>query len=238
MNTGSIESLGVLLKEETLQTVENHILENTLVLESIEPYPGYHGENMPTARNPESLFLITEKPWPDDVIFRVSQHLCCLPELAVGATPVEISLMNHNLNGIRLRGLSDYSVISEIQQCYVDKQIRFMKFRHINSPALMKIIKIFHLDVLEDNIYVDREDENTYYLSIPYHFKWEKFRNVTAIVKSNLDNSNFDCASGFIYLKNMMEFVRIYVHNPSPGRLRNIREKYLDEIARIRDDSM
>jgi hypothetical protein len=47
MKTKEIESIGVLLKEETLQTVEHYVLENTLVLESIEPFPGYHGQNMP-----------------------------------------------------------------------------------------------------------------------------------------------------------------------------------------------
>jgi hypothetical protein len=238
MKTSPIESLGVLLKEETIHTVENHIRENTLVLESIEPFPGYHGENMPTHAKPDSLFLITDKAYPDETIFRVSQHLCCYQSITVDATPVEISVMNNMLHGIRLKGLNNYSLISEIQGCYVDKEIRFMKYRVIRAPGLMRITKIFKLEPIEDHVYKDMEDENTYYITVPYHFNWNLFRRITLSIKNNLDNSNFDCASGFIYQKDMLEFVRVYVHNPNSGRLKHIREKYLEEIAKIREDAM
>jgi hypothetical protein len=235
---GTIESVGVLLKEETLQTVEHYVLENTMVLESIEPFPGYHGENMPTGTKPDSLFLITDKFYPVETIFRVSQHLCCYQNIPIDATPVEIFILNSTLNGVRIRGLSNYSLIAEIQGCYMDKNVRFMKRKSFNAPGLMRITKIFMIEKLDDHIFRDLEDENTYYLAVPYHFNWNLFRKVTLNIKNNLDNSNFDCASGFIYLKDMMEFVRVYVHNPEIGRLKIIREKYLEEIVKIRDDAM
>lgn len=238
MKTCHIESLGVLIKEESLQTVEHYILENTLVLESIEPFPGYHGENMPTGNKPDSLFLITDKAYPVERIMRVSQHLCCYQNIPIDATPVEIFIMNSNLHGIRIRGLGNYSLVAEIQGCFMDKDIRFMKMKMINSPGLMSITKMFLLEKLDMNIYRDLEDNNTYYLSVPYHFSWNLFRKVTEIIKNNLDNSNFDCASGFIYLKDMMEFVRIYVQEFDINRLKLIHKKYLEEIARIRDDRM
>lgn len=233
-----IESMGVLLKEETLQTVEHYILENTLVLESIEPFPGYHGENMPTASKPDSLFLITDKQYSIERVMRVSQHLCCYQNIPVDATPVEISVINSELHGIRIRGLNNYSLIAEIQGCYMDKQFRFMKMKSINAPGLMRIIKIFQLERLDNHIYKDLEDDNTYYLSVPYHFRWDQFKKITMNIKNNLDNSNFDCASGYIYLKDMMEFVRVYIHNPDEGRLKQIRDKYIEEIGKIRDDAM
>lgn len=238
MKTNQIESLGVLLKEEKLQTVEHYILENTLVLESIEPFPGYHGENMPTGTKPESLFLMTDKPYSNETVFRVSQHLCCYQSIPIDATPVEIYIMNSNLSGIRLRGLNNYSLIAEIQGCYMDKEIRFMKMKNVNAPGLMRITKVFQIDRIDDNIYRDLEDANTYYLAVPYHFSWNLFRKVTLNIKNNLDNSNFDCASGFIYLKDMMEFVRVYMDNTNTSRLKQLREKYLEEIAKIRDDAI
>jgi hypothetical protein len=36
----------------------------------------------------------------------------------------------------------------------------------------------------------------------------------------------------------MMEFVRVYIHNPDEGRLKQIREKYIEEIGKIRDDAL
>jgi hypothetical protein len=236
--TGTIESIGVLLKEETLQTVEHYVLENTLVLESIEPFPGYHGENLPTGSKPESLFLITDKSYPIETVFRVSQHLCCYQNIPIDACPVEINILNSKLSGIRIRGLNNYSLISEIQGCYIDKEIYFARKKTINAPGLMRIIKIFSVKRLEDHIFKDLDDDSTFYLAIPYHFSWNLFRKVTLNIKNNMDNSNFDCASGFIYLKDMMEFVRIYVKDPESVRLRLIREKYLEEIAKVRDDAL
>jgi hypothetical protein len=235
---GIVESIGVLLKEETLQTVENFILENTLVLESIEPFPGYHGENLPTDTKPDSLFLITDKLYPVETIFRISQHLCCYQNIPVDAVPVEIYIHNVTYSGIRIRGLKNYSLIAEIQSCYMNKNILFTRKKSIKSPALMRITKIFSLEKIANHIYKDLDDSNTFYLSIPYHFKWEKFRKVTFSIQNNLDNSNFDCASGFIYLKEMIEFVRIYTQNHDLTKLQLIREKYLDEISKIRDDAL
>jgi hypothetical protein len=68
-----LETMGSLLKEESLQTVEHSILPNTMVLESQAPFPGYHGENMPFDTKPDSLFLITTRPYPAESIFRISQ---------------------------------------------------------------------------------------------------------------------------------------------------------------------
>ena len=233
-----MESVGILLKEETLQTVEHYILENTLVLESIEPFPGYHGENLPTNTKPESLFLITEKPYTIETIFRASQHLCCYHNIPIDACPAEIFIHNTTLSGIRIRGLNNYSLISEIQGCYMDKDIRFMKKKSINSSGLIRITKIFSIERLDDHIYRDLDDDSTFYLAVPYHFNWNLFRKVTMNIKNNLDNSNFDCASGFIYFKDMMEFVRIYTQRPEISRLKAIREKYVEEISKIRDDAM
>lgn len=238
MKNNHIESMGVLIKEEKVQTVEHYIRENTLVLESIEPFPGYHGENMPTGSKPDSLFLITDRMYPNETIFRVSQHLCCYQSIPVDATPVEISVLNNSLYGIRLRGLNNYSLIAEIQGCYMDKNILFHRIKNINAPGLMRITKIFLIEQIENYIYKDIEDSNTYYLAVPYHFSWNLFRRVTLSIKNNMDNSDFDCASGHIYLKDMMEFVRIYINNPDMDRLKHIREKYLDEISKIRDDAI
>ena len=237
MKTSEIhESMGVLLKEETLQTVEHYVLQNTMVLESIEPFPGYNGENPFGESKPDSLFLITDKTYPVEHIFRTSQHICCLQNISLDACPSDVFIMNSNLPGIRIRGLHNYPLITEIQGCYLDRGIRFMKMKMINAPGVMSITKVFSFEKIATHIYKDLDDENTFYLTVPYHFSWNLFKRVTLNVKNNLDNSNFDAASGFLYLKDMMEFVRIYARNPELVRLETIREKYLDEIYKIRDD--
>jgi len=75
--------------------------------------------------------------------------------------------------------------------------------------------KVFSLERLQDYFYRDLDDELTYYIEIPFHFNWNLFKKVTFNVKNNLDNSNFDAALAFVYLKNIVEFIRIYAKNPA-----------------------
>jgi hypothetical protein len=228
-----IETIGVLLKRETLQSVEHFVLENTLVLESLEPFPGYHGENLPQEPYPNSLFFITDKTYPVEKIFRVSQHLCCDLGLKIDACPVEITIYNTVYPGIRVRGLNQYSMIPETQACYIKKGIGFLKYFKIHEPALMRIVKMFVCEKIDPFILRDIVNANTYYLTIPYHFSWEQFREVTHKVKNNMYNNNFDAAVGYLYLSVLTEFVRIFDYNPGIEKLTLIREKYLDEIKRI-----
>jgi hypothetical protein len=110
--------------------------------------------------------------------------------------------------------------------------------KSLHSPALLRIIKIFRIQLIENQIYKDLEDDSTFYFAIPYHFTWEKFKQVTMSVKNNLDNSNFDAASGFVYQKELIELVRIYIKNSDTARLKAIQERYNEEILKIRDDAL
>jgi len=227
-----IESLGKIIKEETLQSVTFNIVQNTFVLENLQPFPGYHGENLPAESAPESIFLIIPKPITAEMIFRLSRHLCNYHDLNFSACPAEISLSNNTYYAIRIKGLKSYANIADLQGCLMDNGISLMKFRKIKCPGVMKIEKIFSLDRIDNFIYKDLDDELTYYLNIPYQFNWNLFKKVTNNIKNNLENRNFDAAMGFIYHKEIFDFVRIYGH-VNAERLRTIREKYLEEINHI-----
>jgi len=237
MNTNeTVESLGKIIKEEILQNVDFNTIQNTLVLENLEPFPGYHGENLPLETMPESIFLITTKGFPSETIFRISERLCQYQHLTFSACPAEITLLNSQYYAIRIKGLSSYAAIADIQGCYIDQGITFLKHKKIKGTGLIKIEKVFRLEPAEEYIYRDRDDELTYYLQVPYSFSWNLFKKVTYSIKNNLENRNFDAAMGFVYRSKMLDFVRIYARMDI-NRLRLIREKYLDEIARLRQPS-
>ena len=59
--TRIIETMGSISKVEKLETLDNNILENTLVLEEIEPFPAYHGANLPSGYNPTAVYLVIKK---------------------------------------------------------------------------------------------------------------------------------------------------------------------------------
>ena len=56
-----IETMGSIAKVEKLETLDSNILVNTLALEEVEPFPGYHGANLPTGYNPTAVYLIIKK---------------------------------------------------------------------------------------------------------------------------------------------------------------------------------
>ena len=230
-----IETLGSLFKEEVLQTLEHHILPNTLVFESLEPFPGYHGENLPTEAKPEVIYLVLSKKLEIEEIFRVSQHLCSYFKLHFDATPGELTLHNTRYSCIRIRGMKSYSGIADIQGCYQDAGFAFMKPHFIKDTGLIRIDKVFSMEVMASHLYRDLENDLTFYIDIPYHFDWNLFRQVTFNVKNNLDNRNFDAALSFIYHKHILDLVRIYTKNPDVGRLQQIREKYIEEIRKIQE---
>ena len=230
-----IESLGYLLKEETLQTVDHFVLQNTLVLENMEPFPGYHGENLPQDTAPDSVFLITDKKYPTENILRISEQMRGYAKIHFDACPAEIFIYNTQLFAIRIRGLNNYSLIADIQSWYIDHGFKFNKKRSINDPGLIRIHKVFSMERMDEHLFHDLEVESTFYMAIPYHLNWSLFKRVTKNIKNNLESSNFDCALGFIYLKNILEFVRVYTPHLDLRQLKLIREKYLEEIARLQE---
>ncbi len=56
------ETVGTITKRETLASME-HDTDKALVLESLKPYPGYHGTTIPEQLNPVSIFLVTSKKY-------------------------------------------------------------------------------------------------------------------------------------------------------------------------------
>ena len=71
-----------------------------------------------------------------------------------------------------------------------------------------------------------------FYLAIPHQLSWSLFRDVTKKVKNNIDNNNFDAALGSFYLKDIVEFVRIYAVNLDIERLKIIRNKYVEALEK------
>ena len=70
-----IETFGYIKKEQNLSTVENNIIPNTLVLESIHPFKGFHGANLPEESKPRSLFLVLSKDYSFEEIARITKKI-------------------------------------------------------------------------------------------------------------------------------------------------------------------
>jgi hypothetical protein len=227
-----IETMGTITKVEKLETLNSNILENTLVLEEIEPFPGYHGANLPTGYNPTAVYLVLKKKVPTVRIMRITQEIRKFIKLGFDGTAAEICINNDVFTCIRLRNLDNYTIIPELQEAYLHEGLKFMKKRKISGSGIIEIKKIFELEKLADGIYKDLVDPLMYYFQIPRHLSWSLFFEITTSVRQNLDDLLFDSAQGAIYMKEITEVVRIFARDVKVEDLQNIRERYLEELRK------
>ena len=229
----AIETFGSIAKEEYLSTVTDGILSNTLVLESAEPFPGYHGKNLPMEATPNWLFFITNTALSLEKVIRATKEVKPLFHYDFDASVGNICVNNHTYHSIRIRGLKNFNDIKELQSLYLDKDISFAKTKKIDNNAVIQIKKIFKIQKITENIYKDLDDSLMYYIEIPYQLKWNAFFQITKSVKNNLENNNFDAALGAIYTDGVKDVVRLYCQENDIDNLGNIHGRYLQEINRV-----
>jgi len=59
MSLRNIQTIGTVIKKEKLASVESATSSQALILESLQPFPGYHGTTIPDQLDPDSLFAVT-----------------------------------------------------------------------------------------------------------------------------------------------------------------------------------
>lgn len=227
-----IETIGSISKVEKLETLNNNILENTLVLEEIEPFPGYHGANLPTGYNPTAVYLVLSKKVSTVRIMRITQNIRKYLKPGFDSTVARICINNDVFNCIRLRNLDSYAIIPELQKNYLHEGLKFLKKREIHGDGIIEVKKHFELEKLEDGIYKDLEDPLMYYLQIPDHLNWSVFLEITTSIRHNLDDLSFDAALGAIYMKEITEVVRIFARDMGVPDLQKIRQRYIEELSK------
>lgn len=225
-----LETFGSLVKEEQLRTVDSGIIPNTFVLENLEPFSGYYGAS-PSDRMPDSFFLVITEKESTEKILRLTQIIKNNSNLDFEGSPGKICIYNDTYYSIRLRGVTDYGNLAEIQNYYRDAGIKFMKKKTIDAPGIIQIKKIFLIEPLSDSIYKDAE-RDMYYLKINKQVIWSHFKSVTQKVKNNIHSKGFDAALAVIYSSEVMDLIRIYGKDINSESLDEIHKKFDEFLAK------
>jgi hypothetical protein len=226
-----LETIGTIEKKELLGPVGY----DELVLESFEPFPGYHGTTVPDTVKPKSLFIITRSKYIEEKIIRITQKIKKEKGLDFDGTPGHVSLYNMLNPCIRIRDLRSFEGVPEILKAYKDEGIEFMTNRKIEPfSGIIKVKKYFLLDPISDEVFHDAEDKNMFYFSIPIQLRFNQFEKITMEIKHTMEEHNFDVALGTIYRRNgLIDMIRLYDHNCTPERLEMIRTKFLNRINKL-----
>jgi hypothetical protein len=231
MEIQTLSSIGVISKRENLASVEHETHSTALVLESLHPFPGYHGTTVPDRTDPKSLFLVTKNIYGDDRIIRsIKQVKKNFPHFFDGA-PGLINLYNKPTGVIRLKYLP-YNLVGELISAFQDLGLEFIKNRKVNNyGSIIKITKYFMLEEVSEGIWHDQNWKELYYLNLPLQLRWNSFEKITSSIKNNVEDNNFDAALTTLYDKDgVLDLVRIYDENSCQGKLIFIHEKYLEAI--------
>lgn len=229
-----IETTGYIKKEERLSDITNNIIQNTLVLESSHPFPGYHGENLPENSCPRSLFLILEKKYSFEDIARINKKISKTFTFDFNASQGTIHFKTNNYDCIRIKYLKSFTFLPELQNLYKHEGIVFTKHKKLDDNAIIVINKNFCLKELEETIYQDMEEPTKFYIELPKQLSWEDFKNLTAYAKNNAYNRDFDAAQGVFYRKSgIADVIRLYIQEKEEQDVKQIQKLYLENISRI-----
>lgn len=230
-----IQTIGSVAKEEKLITLNNHIIPNTLVLENEEPYPGYHGKNLPTGSKPISIFLITKEDYSTQKILRINKKIKKYFQTNFDAVPGLICLNNEKLPCIRIRDIKNYDVVGDLQKCFFSEKISFMKKRKIDASGVIILKKLFNLEMLEDYFYKDEDEASTFYFRISRQLSFPEFLAVMHSLRNNLDPDtiNFDAALASVYTKDVLDLVRVYSKGADLDYLKMLQQMFETEMKKM-----
>lgn len=230
-----IETVGYIKKEENLTTVENNIIPNTFVLESLHPFPGYHGANLPEKPRPRSLFLIVTKDYTFEEIARITKKIKQNFQYDFNASIGHIYFKTTSYNCIRIKYLKSFTFLPELQGLFQEYGIKFTKQKMIDAKGIIVINKNFYIAELEEGLYDDLEEDSKFYIELPRDLPWDVFKEYTLSIKNNIDNSDFDAAQGVFYRKEgIVEVVRLYICEGETDKIKTIHKRYIDMIKKYK----
>lgn len=209
-----IERYGHLSKIETLRSVTVQKLPGTLVLEAPEPFPGsssYYSE-IPQVLAPLYVYFILDGFSDLELASRATQKVRTLFPWEFDAAFSSIDLNGETYNAIRVRHLNDFDHIPKLQESYQKVGVNFKKStRTINGKGVITLKKLFHLTKFNDGLFLDRDQVDHGYFSVPWQLPHQEFRALVKRVKYNWDTMKIDVAQGWVYSEDRIEnLVRIY----------------------------
>ncbi|MDE5418741.1 hypothetical protein L3049_12065 [Labilibaculum sp. DW002] len=230
-----IIKFGSLIKEETLEVIDSKILPHTIVLEATNPFPGYYEyyEGIQKDVTPHYIYLVTDKKYDLEQFTRTTQKIMADTNKKYHAAQGTITIFNNVYHVIRIRRLTKYDQIQDLQSCYLEEGISLKSNASIphNSKAMIQLDKFFALEEIGDGFYLDTVEANHGYFKIPKQLSWSEFEDLTKQVKYNMDLLHFDASIGFIYDHfKAVDIIRIYAENLNLDLLKKIRLKFVERI--------
>jgi len=229
-----LPSIGTVTKKELLAVTERVDDRSTLIFETEHPYSGYYGTTVPDKDDPKSLFIVTRHHYIDDKVIRSVREIKKYYSFAFDAVPGSITNNNKVYGVIRIKCLSHVRIL-ELSSAFRKNGIEIMSKQRI-SPfhGIIRLTKYFNTMEVEEGIYFDLDNQAFAYIEIGRHLRWNSFEGITQHVMNNVEGFTFDAALATMYDQTgVLDFVRVYDEARSEEKLRIVRNRYLELIAKL-----
>lgn len=235
----TIESLGFVVKKETVCILESEHKFSELILEDLDPYPGFYDHfHIPVneeEKKPRSIFAIIKEmsfEQMDDFI-RITSDIKKNFEKRFDAVMGRLSFQNALVTCIRIY-MDDYSALPQLIELYKQSGIQYIPTRSVKPyNTMINIKKYMVLEQIVPSIYRDTELKDTFYFMVDRYVSWPKFETITRNIRNNNDHKVYDAAQAGYYNHNgIVEMVRIYDQKATLDNLLYLKEKYELEIER------
>jgi hypothetical protein len=235
----NIQSLGYLLKKEKLASLATDYDYPELLLESLDPYPGFYDEyfvpSTAKEQRPGSVFMAIRNfdVCHEDDFIRMTMHIRRDHAVVFDAALSSIMLFNEPATSIRIH-MDSFAHLPELIAHYKQMGVKFLANKQVKPyQSLIKIRRFFDLETMGDDIYKDADKKDTYYLGVPLFMSWDEFEKATISIRNNFDYKTYDAAQAAIYNKSgIVELVRIYDRQADLPKLISLRQKYILEGER------
>ena len=239
-NLKHIESLGFVIKKEKIANLETDHNFSELILEDVDPYPGfydhYHVPMNEDEQKPRSLFAVIKNNNLDqmDDFIRTTVNIRKDTGLEFDAIMGLLELQNQTVGCIRIN-MEEYEPLPEIIRHYSNHGIEFLANRSIKPYiSIISLRKYFIMDEISDRIYKDTEMPNSFYIKVDKYLNWEQFEKISIMIRNNWQHKIYDAAQAGVYCREgVVELIRIYDRDTNMENLKYLKEKYDIEISRI-----
>ena len=236
-----IESLGFVLKKEKLTNLASDFKFNELILEDLDPFPGFYDHfHIPmneTEQKPRSIFAMLKTMSLEnmDDFIRITMKIKMEIPVKFDAVIGQLELQNAQAPCIRIY-MDDYTALPELISLYSSHGIAFLPYKAVKPyNSLINVRKYFSIHAIAPFIYKDADMADTYYFPVDKYLEWPKFEALSIAIRNNWDHKVYDAAQAGIYCKaGVIELVRIYDRQATVEHLTYLRERYNLEIARLR----
>lgn len=228
------EVIGKVILQENINTIDENKIPKTFVIDVPDPYKSYYGRFTQITK-PTSIIFVTKTPNSFEKILRVTRSINNQHNLKLDGAKCELTIKDRKLEGVRVKGISAYPDIEQIQRYYLEAGYDFAKSEKFeDTEALIRVNRFFNIEELENGIYHSHNEENTYYVEVPKYMTWEQFKTYTYDIKNNINDRNYDIAKGIFYVNDgITEMLRVVKPKASVEFLKTIQEKYIKKLQQF-----